>query len=187
MIFTETELKGAFASTSIARKTTRVLRADVLPARVRRARTPSDHRAGECRVSIDAVAPCAACIFSFRLPPRPSSFVALVARSSTSSSICGPRVPATCVTSPSNSPPTITEPFTFRSASPTATKCSRTSRRRAIRLDSSTTPDPRVVCATTTRAWASPGHSRSGEISEKDRQWALLSEIEDDLKRRMTI
>ena len=97
MIFTETKLKGAFIIDLERReRRPRLLRARLLPARVRGARPEADDRAGQHRLQRERRERYAACTSSFRRRPRPSWCAARAARSSTSSSTCGPRARPTC-------------------------------------------------------------------------------------------
>ena len=92
MIFTETSSAGAFIIDLERREDERgYLRAGVLPERVRRARPEAGDRAGERRLQPTRPGRCAGCTSSSRLRPRRSSCAARAARSSTSSSTCGPR------------------------------------------------------------------------------------------------
>ena len=46
---------------------------------------------------------------------------------------------------------------------------------------------PKVACCTTIRAWSSSGRCRVTVISDKDRVFRPLAEVEPEVKRRMTV
>ena len=169
MIFTETRARRRLHHRPrAARGRPRLLRAHVLPERVRRARAEADDRAGERRLqprqghaARDALPVSAggrdeARALHARRDPRHHRRPA--ARE--------PDVPAS--TSRSSSTPTTAARSTCRSGSRTATRRSATTRRRATRSASSTRPAPRAALAATTRGSGSAGRCPVAAISEKD-------------------